>query len=81
LNQAQAEAALAQRGLAMVASTQQVADSSQHGRVIDQDPNPGDTLLPGDSVDVVFGEFIPPTTTTTAPTTTTTTTTPPTTSG
>ena len=81
LNQAQAEAALEQRGLLMVASTQQVADSSQHGRVIDQDPNPGDTLFPGDSVDVVFGEFIPPTTTTTAPTTTTTTTTPPTTSG
>ena len=78
LNQAQAEAALEQRGLRMVASTEQVADSSQHGRVIDQDPNPGDTLFPGDSVDVTFGEFIPPTTTTTAPTTTTTTT-PPTT--
>jgi serine/threonine-protein kinase len=80
LNQAQAEAALEQRGLRMVASTQLVSDSSQHGRVIDQDPNPGDTLFPGDSVDVVFGEFIAPTTTTTAPTTTTTTT-PPTTSG
>jgi serine/threonine-protein kinase len=77
LNQAQAEAALEQRGLNMVASTELVADSSQHGRVIDQDPNPGDTLFPGDSVDVVFGEFIAPTTTTTAPTTTTTT--PPTT--
>ncbi|HEX6145899.1 MAG TPA: Stk1 family PASTA domain-containing Ser/Thr kinase [Acidimicrobiia bacterium] len=77
LNQAQAQAALEQRGLLMVTSTQQVADSSQHGRVIDQAPNPGDTLFPGDSVDVVFGEFIPPTTTTTAPTTTTTTLPPP----
>jgi serine/threonine-protein kinase len=77
MNQAQAEAALSERGLRMVADTQLVADSSQHGLVIDQDPNGGEMLLPGDPVDVIFGEFVPPTTTTTAPPTTTTTAPPP----
>jgi len=77
MNEAQAEAALAERGLRMVADTQPVADSSQHGLVIDQDPGPGEMLLPGDSVDVTFGEFVPPTTTTTVPPTTTTTAPPP----
>jgi serine/threonine-protein kinase len=72
LNQAQAEAALAERGLNMITITEQVADSSQHGRVIDQTPGAGEMLLPGDSVEVTFGQFVPPTTTTTAPTTTTT---------
>jgi serine/threonine-protein kinase len=73
LNQAQAEAALAERGLSMITITEQVADSSQHGQVIDQSPGAGEMLLPGDSVEVTFGQFVPPTTTTTAPTTTTTT--------
>jgi len=73
LNQAQAEAALAERGLNMITVTEQVADSSQHGRVIAQSPGAGEMLLPGDSVEVTFGQFVPPTTTTTAPTTTTTT--------
>jgi beta-lactam-binding protein with PASTA domain len=56
----------------MITITEQVADSSQHGRVIDQTPGAGEMLLPGDSVEVTFGQFVPPTTTTTAPTTTTT---------
>jgi serine/threonine-protein kinase len=79
LNQAQAEAALDERGLNMTSTTELVADSSQHGRVIDQDPGPGETLFPGDTVEVTIGEFVAPTTTT-VPTTTTTTTTTPTTS-
>jgi len=76
LTQAEAEAALAELGLTMVADTQGVADSSQDGLVIDQNPNAGEVLVPGDTVNVAIGEFTPPPTTTT---TTTTTTTPPTT--
>jgi serine/threonine-protein kinase len=79
LNEAQAEAALDQRGLNMTTTTELVVDSSQHGRVIDQDPGPGETLFPGDTVEVTIGEFVAPTTTTVPTTTTTTTTTPPTT--
>jgi serine/threonine-protein kinase len=75
LNQAQAEAALDERGLNMTSTTELVADSSQHGRVIDQDPGPGETLFPGDTVEVTIGEFVAPTTTTVPTTTTTTTTT------
>ena len=77
LSQAEAEAALAELGLTMVADTQGVADSSQDGLVIDQNPNAGEVLVPGDTVNVAIGEFTPPPTTTT--TTTTTTTAPPTT--
>jgi len=72
MNQEQAEAALAERGLTIVVETQPVADSTQHGIVIDQSPNPGETLLPGDPVNATFGQFTPPsttTTTTTVPTT------------
>jgi eukaryotic-like serine/threonine-protein kinase len=76
LTQAEAEAALAELGLTMVADTQGVADSSQDGLVIDQNPNAGEVLVPGDTVNVAIGEFTPPPTTTT---TTTSTTTPPTT--
>ena len=32
----------------MVAETQAVADSAQDGIVIDQNPNAGEVLLPGD---------------------------------
>jgi beta-lactam-binding protein with PASTA domain len=59
----------------MTSTTELVADSSQHGRVIDQDPGPGETLFPGDTVEVTIGEFVAPTTTTVPTTTTTTTTT------
>jgi beta-lactam-binding protein with PASTA domain len=52
-----------------VVETQPVADSTQHGIVIDQNPNPGETLLPGDPVNATFGQFTPPTTTTTTTTT------------
>ncbi|MGH8943395.1 MAG: Stk1 family PASTA domain-containing Ser/Thr kinase [Acidimicrobiia bacterium] len=75
LSQAEAEAALAELGLTMVADTQGVADSEQDGLVIDQNPNAGEVLLPGDTVNVAIGEFTPPPTTA-APTTTTTTTVP-----
>jgi len=72
MNQAQAEAALAERGLTIVVETQPVADSSQNGLVIAQSPNPGEMLLPGDPVNSTFGQFTPPSTTTTTTTTTTT---------
>ena len=72
MNQAQAEAALAERGLTIVVGTQPVADSSQNGLVIDQSPEPGEMLLPGDPVNATFGQFTPPSTTTTTTTTTTT---------
>ncbi|MET0697409.1 MAG: Stk1 family PASTA domain-containing Ser/Thr kinase [Acidimicrobiia bacterium] len=75
LSQAEAEAALAELGLTMSADTQGVADSEQDGLVIDQNPNAGEVLLPGDTVNVAIGEFTPPPTTA-APTTTTTTTVP-----
>jgi beta-lactam-binding protein with PASTA domain len=75
LSQAEAEAALTELGLTMVADTQGVADSEQDGLVIDQNPNAGEVLLPGDTVNVAIGEFTPPPTTA-APTTTTTTTVP-----
>ncbi len=69
LSQAEAEAALAELGLTMVADTQGVADSSQDGLVIDQNPNAGEVLVPGDTVNVAIGEFTPPPTTTTTTTT------------
>ncbi len=72
MNQAQAEAAVAERGLTIVVETQPVADSSQNGLVIAQSPNPGEMLLPGDPVNATFGQFTPPSTTTTTTTTTTT---------
>ncbi len=75
MNQTQAEAALSERGLQIIVGTQPVADESQNGLVIAQNPDAGAMLLPGESVNVTFGQFTPPTTTTT----TTTTTTPPTT--
>jgi serine/threonine-protein kinase len=62
MTQAQAEAALAERGLTIVVGTQPVADSSQNGIVVDQSPNPGEMLLPGDPVNVTFGQFTPPST-------------------
>ncbi len=75
MTQAQAETALAERGLQIIVATQPVADQSQNGLVIAQDPTAGESLLPGDSVNVTFGQFTPPpttTTTTTPPTTVTT---------
>ncbi len=74
MNQSQAEAALAERQLTIIVGTQPVADSTQHGLVISQDPQPGETLLPGDSVNATFGQFTAPTTTTTTTTTVPTTT-------
>ncbi|HUF15107.1 MAG TPA: Stk1 family PASTA domain-containing Ser/Thr kinase [Acidimicrobiia bacterium] len=53
-------------------STQPVADEAQHGRVVEQIPEPGVTVEQGDTVTVTLGEFTPPTTTTLPPTTTTT---------
>jgi serine/threonine-protein kinase len=52
-------------------STQPVADEAQHGRVVEQIPEPGVTVEQGDTVTVTLGEFTPPTTTTLPPTTTT----------
>ncbi len=68
----QAEAILTDLGLTINVSdsTQPVVDASQNGLVVDQNPDAGAELFPGDVVTVTLGEFTPP------PTTTTTTTTP-----
>ncbi|MGH3651153.1 MAG: PASTA domain-containing protein, partial [Acidimicrobiia bacterium] len=52
-------------------STQPVADEAQHGRVVDQIPEPGVTVEQEETVTVTLGEFTPPTTTTLPPTTST----------
>lgn len=70
MNQTEAEAALAERGLEIIVGSQPVADESQNGLVIAQDPTAGEMLLPGDPVNVTFGQFTPPSTTTTTTTTT-----------
>lgn len=70
----QAEDALAEVNLVLRVSnsTQPVADESQHGRVVDQIPEPEATVEQGETVTVTLGEFTPPpTTTTTVPPTTT----------
>ena len=57
----------------MVVEIQPVADAAQDGIVIDQNPNAGEMLLPGDQVNVMVGQFTPPPTTvppTTVPPTT-----------
>ncbi len=82
LTAGQAEDILDDLGLVLSVSsnTQPVADSSQDGRVVSQNPNVGATVRPGDIVTVVLGRFEPPpttTTTTTLPPTTTTTAPPP----
>jgi len=68
----QAEAILTDLGLTINVSdsTQPVVDASQDGLIVDQNPDAGAELFPGDVVTVTLGEFTPP------PTTTTTTTTP-----
>jgi serine/threonine-protein kinase len=75
LTPGQAEARLDDLGLEINVSnsTQPVVDASQDGRVVDQFPDEGVTVFPGDVVTVTLGEFTPPptTTTTTAPTSTT----------
>jgi serine/threonine-protein kinase len=71
MNQVQATAALAERGLEIAVGTQPVADAAQDGLVIRQDPTAGEMLLPGTTVNVTIGEYTAPpttTTTTTAPT-------------
>jgi serine/threonine-protein kinase len=73
LEQGEAEDALTERGLGMVVEIQPVADSAQDEIVLDQNPNAGEMLLPGDQVNVMVGQFTPPPTTTTSTTTTTTT--------
>ncbi len=65
MNQDQATAALSERRLEIRATTQPVADADQNGLVIGQDPAAGETLLPGNTVNVTIGEYIAPTTTTT----------------
>jgi serine/threonine-protein kinase len=52
-------------------STQPVVDPSQDGVVVDQFPEDGVTVFPGDVVTVTIGEYTPPPTTTTTTTTTT----------
>jgi serine/threonine-protein kinase len=71
MDQNEAEDALAELGLGMVVEIQPVADAAQDGIVLDQNPNAGEILLPGDRVNVMVGQFTPPPTTTTTPTTTT----------
>ncbi|MDP9494297.1 MAG: Stk1 family PASTA domain-containing Ser/Thr kinase [Actinomycetota bacterium] len=73
----QAEAILADLGLSMSVSNtpQPVVDPAQDGRVVDQSPDAGAEVFPGDVVTVTVGQFTPPSTT--APTTTTTTAPPP----
>jgi serine/threonine-protein kinase len=76
LTPGQAEDRLDDLGLILNVSstTQPVADAGQDGRVVDQTPDAGVEVLPGDTVTVTLGEFEPPpTTTTTIPETTTTT--------
>jgi eukaryotic-like serine/threonine-protein kinase len=71
--QNEAEDILAGLGLGMVVEIQPVADAAQDGIVIDQNPNAGEMLLPGDQVNVMVGQFTPPPTTvppTTVPPTT-----------
>jgi serine/threonine-protein kinase len=69
----QAEAILADLGLVInvSSSTQPVVDASQDGLIVDQFPEVGVEVFPGDIVTVTLGEFTPP------PTSSTTTTTPP----
>ncbi len=72
MTEQQARSALEAVGLVLrvSAATQQVADESQDGTVVDQIPSAGTELAPGDVVTVTLGEFIPPPTTTTTTTTT-----------
>lgn len=66
----QARTTLESRGLVLrvSATTQPVADESQDGLVVDQVPDPGTTVFPGDTVTVTLGEYEPPPTTTTTTT-------------
>lgn len=66
----QARTTLESRGLVLrvSATTQPVADESQDGLVVDQVPDPGATVFPGDTVTVTLGEYEPPPTTTTTTT-------------
>ncbi|HJQ78161.1 MAG TPA: Stk1 family PASTA domain-containing Ser/Thr kinase [Acidimicrobiia bacterium] len=75
MTEEQAEDALTEVNLVLRVSnsTQPVADESQHGRVVDQIPEPETTVDQGETITVTLGEFTPPpTTTTTVPATTTT---------
>ena len=55
MEQDEAEDTLAGLGLGMVVEIQPVADAAQDGIVIDQNPNAGEMLLPGDQVNVMVG--------------------------
>lgn len=78
LTPGEAEAVLDPLGLALrvSSSTQPVADPAQDGKIVNQVPAAGSSALPGETVTVTLGEFVPPPTTTTIPPPTTTTTPP-----
>jgi len=78
LSESEARAILEDAGLVMQVanSTQPVVDPSQDGLIVDQSPEVGATLFPGDIVVVTLGEFTAPPTTTTEPPPDTTTTEP-----
>jgi serine/threonine-protein kinase len=69
LTEDEARAILEGEGLVLqvATSTQPVVDPSQDGLIVDQSPEVGATLFPGDIVVVTLGEFTPPPTTTTEP--------------
>ncbi len=73
LSPGQAENALADLGLEINVSNtlQPVVDPSQDGVVVDQFPEEGITVFPGDVVSVTLGDYQPPATTTSTTTTTT----------
>ncbi len=53
MTQAQAERALEDKGLALGEVTQEASEDVPKGRIISQDPGPGDFLEPGGEVDVL----------------------------
>ncbi|MDP8958050.1 MAG: Stk1 family PASTA domain-containing Ser/Thr kinase [Actinomycetota bacterium] len=69
----QARAAVEGQGLQLEVNEDRVAvtDRSQHGRVMEQSPEPGREVDPGSEVTVELGEFVEPTTTSSSTTTTT----------
>ena len=77
LTESEAQIVLSDLGLVLNVSnsTQPVGDPEQNGKIVNQIPSPGTTVLPGDIVTVTLGEYQPPPTTTTTSTTSTTSTT------
>ena len=75
LTESEAQIVLSDLGLVLNVSnsTQPVGDPEQNGKIVNQIPSPGTTVLPGDIVTVTLGEYQPPPTTTTEPPPTTTT--------